>query len=83
MDLLLHDIPEAIDRALRERAAATRTTVDAVAADALGQAMGVAVTPARDRVYPGLDWFFGSDPLEQAVLDAIAAADVVHPDDWK
>ncbi len=85
MDLMLHDIPEAVDRALRQRAHATGTTIDAVATDALSSALGV----RRARQAPpgppfhDMDWLLNCEPLEQVVLDAIAEADVVHPDDWK
>jgi hypothetical protein len=78
---VLHDIPQAIDRALRERAAATGTTVDAVAADALARGLngsGRQVGPS----FHDLDSLAGSDPLEPTVLDALAVADRIHPHDW-
>ena len=81
MDLVLHDIPEAVGDALRDRAAATGVTINAVAADVLGRAWGVPHAPLTPGPpYHDLDWLLDGEPLEQAVLDAIAEADVVHPE---
>ena len=79
MDLLLHDIPEAVDAALRRQAKATGTTVDLVAADVLSRALGVAGA-AGDPPFHDLDWFLGSGRLDDATLAALAECDIVHPE---
>ena len=84
MDLVLHNISEQVDQALRERSEATGTPVESVAADAL--ARGLSVPPTRPSRPPGppyhdLDWFVGSGALDPATLAALAECDDVHPED--
>ena len=80
MQYTIRNIPKDVDRALRKRAKAEKKSMNQVALDALRAGAGLNGEVQRRT---DLEWFFGSGPLEPAVLKAIEEQDVVHPDDWK
>lgn len=80
MRYTLRNVPKSLDRALRQKAKADGTSLNAAALDALRRGLGL---PAGDGRYDDLDDVLGSGPLEDEVLRAIREHDVVHPDDMK
>lgn len=45
----LKNLPDELDRALRERAAAERKSIDATLVDALARGLGVAISPTSEQ----------------------------------
>jgi plasmid stability protein len=60
MDLMLHDIPEAVDRALKARAKSRGTSISTEAVAVLSTALGEA--GAKSHVSHEPDQFFGTSP---------------------
>ena len=74
----IRNVPAAVDRALRQKAARSHQSLNDVALDALASAAQVAVPPSGD-----LDAFFGSWVEDPEVDEALAAQRKVDDALWR
>lgn len=81
MTLNLQNIPDEVDRALRERAAAENKSVDATAIDALARGLGI-VKPSNEKCYD-LSFLAEGPPLEPEVLRALEEQRQIDPEIWR
>jgi plasmid stability protein len=81
MTLNLENIPDELDRALRERAAAENKSLDATAIDALARGLGVArLSNVKKR---DLSFMTEGPPLEPEVLRALEEQRRIDPELWQ
>jgi hypothetical protein len=81
MRYTIRNIPAEVDRALRKKAKAERTSINQAALDTLRRGLGL--DGRGGRRYADLDWFFGSWVPDPEFDRAVAEMDRSHPDDWK
>jgi hypothetical protein len=76
----IRNVPPSVDRALRRKAAASRTSLNRFLLEALEREAGIggAVVLHHD-----LDHLIGTWIADPAVDEALAAERNVHPGDWK
>jgi hypothetical protein len=80
MQYTIRGIPEATDRALRERARAAGKSLNEAAVDALAEGAGVSGAPRKRR---DLEDIAGTWKADKAVESALAAQDRVDTDLWR
>ncbi len=81
MTLNLQNIPDEVDRALRERAAAENKSVDATAIDALARGLGIVKLSNENRY--DLSFLAEGPPLEPEVLRALEEQRQIDPELWQ
>jgi plasmid stability protein len=74
----IRNVPAAVDRALRQRAARSQRSLNDVALEALAQAAQVSVPEVSD-----LDAFFGSWVEDPEIDEALGAQRKVDEDLWR
>lgn len=81
MTLTISDLPNELERALRERAAAENKSLDAAAIDALARGLGVnQKQPDKRR---DLSFLAQGPPLEPEVLLALEEQRRIDPELWQ
>lgn len=80
MQYTVRGIPPALDVALRQRARASRKSLNEAAIDALAEGAGLVGAPRKRR---NLSDIAGTWKAEKAFDDAIAAQDRIDEDVWK
>jgi hypothetical protein len=80
MQYTIRGIPAAIDTALRDRARATRKSLNEAAIDALAEGAGVTGAPRKRR---DLGDIAGTWRADKAVDSALAAQDSIDEDLWR
>jgi plasmid stability protein len=81
MTYTLENIPDDLERALQERAAAEHKSVDAVLLDAVARGLGVeAHQPVKRR---DLSFMTEGPPLEPEVLEILEEQRRIDPELWK
>jgi len=80
MQYTLRNVPKALDQALRRRAHRANKSLNEVAIEALGEALGVSATPIRRRDLREIAGSWEDDPLTDEVLDEQRRID---PDLWR
>jgi len=81
MTLTIENLPDDVDRALRERAVAEQKPLDAVAIDAMARGLGVA--PRSNGKKRDLSFLAAGPPLEPEVLRALQDQRQIDPELWK
>lgn len=80
MQYTIRGIPPAVDRALRQRARATRKSLNEAAIEALTEGVGVAAAPRKRRDLSDIAGTWVSEPEVEAVL---AAQDQIDEELWR
>lgn len=80
MQYTLRDVPEAVDKALRQKARREGRSLNRVAVEALARGAGVAEAPVKYRDLSDLAGTWGKDPGRDA---ALAEQDRVDDELWK
>jgi plasmid stability protein len=80
MQYTLRNVPDKLDRALRERARREGRSLNEVAIDALARAMGLTEAPLRQRSLRGIRGSWQEDPAFDA---AIADQHRIDEELWK
>jgi plasmid stability protein len=80
MQYTLRRVPEALDRALREKARAEGRSLDDVALECLMRALGLDEEPVRHRRLGDVAGTWQADPEVDA---ALAEQRRIDPDDWR
>ena len=81
MTLTIDDLPDELERALRERAAAENKTLDAAVIDALARGLGFECQePVKVR---DLSFLAQGPPLEPEVLQALEEQRRIDPELWQ
>lgn len=81
MQYTLQDIPDELERALRERAAAEQKSLDAAILDALARGLGVEPTPTLKR--RDLTGIAGRNLIDQDMQAVFDEQRRIDPDLWK
>lgn len=81
MTITIENLPDELDRALRERAAAENKSLDAAALDAL--ARGLRVAPQAQARKRDLSFLVSGPPLEPEVLVAFEEQRRIDVELWK
>jgi hypothetical protein len=80
MQYTIRGIPEAVDRALRERARAAGKSLNEAAVDALSDGSGLTAAPRKRRDFGDIA---GTWRADKAVESALAEQDQVDEDLWR
>jgi plasmid stability protein len=81
MTLIIENLPDDVSRALQERAAAEKKSLDATAVDALARGLGI--EPAKPNRKRDLSFLAAGPPLEPEVLAALKEQRQIDPELWQ
>ncbi len=76
----IRQVPPSVDKALRQKAAQQKMSLNAIVLHALEVEAGISAEP---RVHHDLDAFFGSWIADAAVDRALAEQRKIEPGDWE
>lgn len=79
--ITIENLPDEVDRALRERAAAENKSLDAAAIDALARGLGVERPITKQK--RDLSFLAQGPPLEPEVLRALQEQRRIDPELWQ
>ena len=80
MTLTIENLPDHIERALRDRANLERKSLDALVVEALARGLGVGPSPEKKR---DLSFLAQGPPLEPEVIRALEDQRRIDPEIWQ